>query len=90
MLVEGDLDTNTAAELLAVLLGVCRDTSTIVLDLGAVTLIHSAGLRALLNAKAICAEYCVELVIVPSAQPPPRRVHRRRWRARARHRHAQS
>jgi anti-anti-sigma factor len=74
VLVSGEIDMRTAPELEAVLGSICVDASEIEVDLCDVTFIDSAGLRALLTAKAICAEHYTELMFVPSERRPQRRA----------------
>ena len=71
--VVGEIDADSAPRLAGTLARISPHAAEIVLDLSDVTFIDSAGLRALLTAKAVCAEHCVELVLAAGAQPPQRR-----------------
>ena len=87
--VSGEIDLQTAPELEAALSEACAAGRTIELDLHEVSFIDSTGIRAILAAKASCAQHEVELLMVPSRHPAPRRVFelsglldRLPWRAR--------
>jgi len=75
----GEINTTTAPALTILLGRICADFGEIELDLREVTFIDTVGLRALLNAKAICAEHCAELVLIPPG--PAVGARRRRWLA---------
>jgi len=79
----------SAPALEAALSDACALRGTIELDLHDVSFIDSAGIRAILAARASCAEHDVELLMVPSSHPAPHRVfelsgllHRLPWLAR--------
>lgn len=78
----GAMNMTTAPELTILLGRICADFSEIELDLRGVTFIDSNGLRALLNVKAICAEHCAELVLIPPGRVARRRRSRRIGRRR--------
>src|SRR5487761_2795196 len=52
----------------------CTVRATIELDLHEVSFIDSTGIRAILAAKASCADQDVELLMVPSRHQAPHRV----------------
>ena len=72
--VSGEIDLQTAPALEAALDEACAMRATIELDLHEVSFIDSTGIRAILTAKAACAEHDVELLMVPSRHQAPRRV----------------
>jgi anti-anti-sigma factor len=72
--VSGEIDMQTAPALEDALNEACTLRATIELDLHEVSFIDSTGIRAILAAKASCAENNVELLMVPSRHQAPRRV----------------
>ena len=66
--VSGSMDTRSASELEALVRRICVRGGEIELDLREVGFIDSAGLRALLNAKALCAEHCATLTLYACAE----------------------
>jgi anti-anti-sigma factor len=66
----GELDLGTAADLEAAILGLCAGGATeIVLDLSELSFVDSAGLRAIVSARAMCEQHDCSLVLVhPRAQ----------------------
>jgi len=70
----GEIDIQTAPALEAALSEACTVRATIELDLHEVSFIDSTGIRAILAAKASCAEQDVELLMVPSRHQAPHRV----------------
>jgi len=72
--ISGEIDMRTAPALEAALNDACALASTIELDLHDVSFIDSTGIRTILDAKATCAAHDVELLMVPSRHPAPRRV----------------
>ena len=87
--VAGEIDMQSAPVLEGALNDACAAARTIELDLHEVSFIDSSGIRAILAAKASCAENDVELLMVPSRHPVPHRVFelsglldRLPWRAR--------
>jgi anti-sigma B factor antagonist len=72
--VAGEIDMLTAPALEEALSEACTLRATIELDLHEVSFIDSTGIRAILTAKAACAENDVELLMVPSRHAAPHRV----------------
>ncbi len=75
----GEMNAKTAPALTVLLRRICADFGELELDLRGVTFMDTAGVRALLNAKAICAEHCAELVLIPPS--PAAGARRHRWLA---------
>jgi anti-anti-sigma factor len=89
MAVSGEIDIQSAPVLEDALTEACATARTIELDLHEVSFIDSRGIRAILAAKAACAEREVELMMVPSRHAEPHRafelsglLDRLPWRAR--------
>lgn len=72
--VSGEIDIQTAPALEDALSEACTVRATIELDLHEVSFIDSTGIRAILAAKASCADQDVELLMVPSRHQAPHRV----------------
>jgi anti-anti-sigma factor len=72
--VSGEVDIAATGELEAAVAQACQDSQTVEIDLHEVSFIDSTGLRAVLGAKALCAERGVEFLLVPSRHEAPRRI----------------
>ena len=72
--VRGEVDMAAAGELETAVVRACSDSKTVEIDLHEVSFIDSIGLRAVLAAKALCAELGVEFLLVPSRHEAPRRT----------------
>lgn len=70
----GEVDMAAAGELEAAVTAACSVSKTVEIDLHEVSFIDSTGLRAVLGAKALCAERGVEFLLVPSRHEAPRRT----------------
>jgi anti-anti-sigma factor len=70
VLMRGELDLGTAADLEVAILSLCDGGATeIVLDLSELGFVDSAGLRAIVGARAICEEHDCSLQLThPRAQ----------------------
>lgn len=75
--VSGEINARTGPTLTRLLGRICPDFGEIELDLHAVTFIDTHGLWTLLNAKAICAEHCAELALIPPGSTSRRQGQRR-------------
>jgi len=87
--VAGEIDLQSAPALEEALQEACERGTTIELDLHEVSFIDSAGIRAILEARASFAAHDVELLMVPSRHRAPHRtfelsglLDRLPWRAR--------
>lgn len=67
----GQINFRTAPELATLVRRICTDFGAIERDLTDVTVIDTTGLRTLQHIKAICAEHCAELAIIPPGGGSP-------------------
>jgi anti-sigma B factor antagonist len=66
LVLRGELDVASAAELNRRLLPLCRDaTNAVVLDLRQLTFIDASGLQIIVVAKEVCARHETEFALVP-------------------------
>lgn len=73
LLLGGELDVATAAELETRAQQLCAGpASELVLDLGGLEFIDSAGLNAILRVRALCQEHMCELCLMPGERPVQR------------------
>lgn len=72
--VSGEVDIAATDELETAVNEASESARTVEIDLHEVSFIDSTGLRAVLKAKALCAERGVELLLVPSRHEAPRRT----------------
>ncbi len=64
----GELDLASASNLVEAVSQACDEgTSELILDIGGLEFVDSTGLRAILNARTLCAEHECSLSIAPSA-----------------------
>ncbi len=68
LILSGELDLASAADLEPVILRICGDVSALVLDLSRLTFMDSTGLRLILLAGSLCRERGCEFSIVPGRQ----------------------
>jgi anti-anti-sigma factor len=72
LVLEGELDMATAAELEAVIVECAESGSGLTMDLGQLTFMDSSGVRLLLFAQQACQANGAEFVVIPG----PRQVQR--------------
>jgi anti-sigma B factor antagonist len=66
LVLRGELDLSSAAELNRRLLPLCRDaTNAVVLDLRQLTFIDASGLQIIVVAREVCARHETEFALVP-------------------------
>ncbi|HWX75522.1 MAG TPA: STAS domain-containing protein [Solirubrobacteraceae bacterium] len=70
LVLTGELDLATAYELEAAALQVCTDGAhELILDLARLGFVDSAGLRALVSVRALCAEHECQLRLIDAREP---------------------
>lgn len=65
LVLSGELDLASAAELNRRLLPICRDANNVVLDLRQLTFIDASGLHIMVVAKEVCTRHETEFGLVP-------------------------
>jgi anti-anti-sigma factor len=68
LILSGELDLATAAELEAVMLRICGAGKAVVLDLTRLMSIDASGLRMILLARSLCRECSAEFSVIPGEQ----------------------
>lgn len=68
LILTGELDAASAAELQRIVLRLCDEVDSLVLDLSRLTFMDSSGLRLIQLAQSVCRERLCEFLIVPGAQ----------------------
>lgn len=71
LVLSGELDLTTAPELEAVILRICGEGKTVVLDLRGLSSMDSSGLRLMLLARSLCRECGSEFSVIPGEQNIP-------------------
>jgi anti-sigma B factor antagonist len=72
--VAGEVDLESTPRLEAAVVEACGAARTVELDLHEVSFIDSTGIRAVLGAKALCAQRGVEFLMVPSRHQAPHKT----------------
>lgn len=72
--VAGEVDLESTPRLEAAVVEACGTARAIELDLHEVSFIDSTGIRAVLGARALCAQRGVEFLMVPSRHQAPHRT----------------
>jgi anti-anti-sigma factor len=68
LILAGELDMATAPELQAVILRLCDEVDSLVVDLSRLTFMDSGGLRLVRLAQGLCRERACEFSIIPGPQ----------------------